>query len=353
MKTFAKNNKNITIKDIAQMANVSYSTVSRCLNDSKLVSEKTKNKVKKIADELGFEFNASARGLVTRKSGSIGIILPDNFNNFDVYIHHISLMNQMRTILEKEDFDLIVTFWRNHFTGQDNIRKMIHRRKVDGIILLKQQLDLELVEYLNENQFPYIFSHYPVEIKNADIEAIFPDNFKGGYIAGKHLIDLGYTNIICINVDKKSTLSKEFDLRVDGFQQAFKDSGKKYHMTMLFGNKSFQSGYNLVNDNLAVFKKTDALFAVTDLMAFGVLKGLTENQIKVPDNIAVVGYDNTELCNFSTPTLTSISQPLKEISKITCDELITKINSSEPINMRKKVLISPYLVKRESCGWKK
>ncbi len=115
----------MNIKDIAKLANTSVSTVSRSLNDSDLVADITKKKILAIAKETGFEFNASARGLVTRNIGTIGIILPDHYDKFSTNLYHSTLHNDLRKSLERADKDLIVAFCRNRFSGKSNIQKLV------------------------------------------------------------------------------------------------------------------------------------------------------------------------------------------------------------------------------------
>jgi len=152
--------KRVTIKDIAREAGVSFSTVSRCLNNSSLVAESTRIRVRNIADEIGFEFNSNARSLITSQSGTIGIILPENFTVVNVNVYHGMLMNNLRISLEKADLDLIVTYEENHFTGKNNIFQLVSRNKVDGLILLVENPSSQSLEFLETRQVPYVCLHY-------------------------------------------------------------------------------------------------------------------------------------------------------------------------------------------------
>ena len=347
METFA-NKENITIKDIAKIAKVSYSTVSRSLNDSNLVAETTKKKIQKIAKQLGFEFDASARGLVTRRVGTIGIILPNNFNNFNIYTHHVSLMNQLRTVLEKEDYDLIVSFYKNHFNNIDNIKRLINRRKVDGLIILKPRLDNDTLDYIIEKSIPFVFSHYPLELNHSDVESVYPDNFYGGSIVAKHYLDRGYKKFVCIN---SITRDLEFNLRIEGFRNIiFSEKSDNISLEILYGDLSFESGYKLTKDNFDIFKKSEAVFSINDMMAFGIMKALNEVGLRIPDDIAIIGYDNSDLCEFFTPKVTSVHQRQEIIALKTCERLISKILNKDNYTNIRQFIIKPELVIRESSG---
>ena len=175
-----------TLKDVAKAAGVSMATVSRSLNDSTLIPEKTRKRVREIADEMGFEFNAHARSLITRRVGTIGIILPPEYDRFGVNLYHGTLHSSLRSVLECNDIDLIVAFLNNHFTGGNNIRKLVSRKKVDGLIIVQPLIERELIDFLHAKDMPFVFSHYPPpDPCPADVDIIYPDNEYGGYLAGQ------------------------------------------------------------------------------------------------------------------------------------------------------------------------
>ncbi|HTP59391.1 MAG TPA: LacI family DNA-binding transcriptional regulator, partial [Spirochaetia bacterium] len=153
--------KEITLKDVAKAAGVSMATVSRSLNDSSLIPEKTRKRIREIADQLGFDFNTHARSLITRRVGTIGIILPPDYDQLGVNLYHGTLHSSMRSVLECNDIDLLVSFLSNHFTGGNNVRKLVARKKVDGLIIVQPVFERELIEYLHVKQMPFVFSHYP------------------------------------------------------------------------------------------------------------------------------------------------------------------------------------------------
>jgi LacI family transcriptional regulator len=176
----------ITSKEIALIAGVSQSTVSRSLNDSPLISEKTKERIRKVAKEQGFVFNANARSLSTNKTNTVGIIYPDNFNDFSVNLYFSSLHNQLRESLEKENLDLIVSFAENKFTKTNNIERLIKCQKVDGLIIVKSKLDHQTVNYLKSSKIPFVFMHHIPDISqlhNVDVDIVCTDHIKGGYLA--------------------------------------------------------------------------------------------------------------------------------------------------------------------------
>ena len=124
-------------------------------------SGKTRARIRKIADQIGFEFNSHARSLITRRVGTIGLILPPGYENFGVSFYHATLHNALRSVLESNDFDLIVSFLTNHHTGDDNMRRLVRRRKVDGLIIMQPVLETDTIHFLRSMSMPFVFSHYP------------------------------------------------------------------------------------------------------------------------------------------------------------------------------------------------
>lgn len=338
----------ITTNDIARLAKVSQATVSRCLNNSPLVSEATKIRIKKIAQEHGFQFNANARGLSTSKSGSIGLISPPGMVDFGFDVHHRYWTLQLIENLERLEFDVIISYAENRFTGKDNIKKLISAKKVDGLILMQQTISNESFSFLDKSGIPFVFAKYlPDTCVGRNVDYVHVDQFKGGYLATQHLLNLGHQRIMCISADIEGG---EFKLRTEGCRSAFRDSGVTFNENMLFmGDTSFMSAVDIVKQNAGLLKNVTAIFAQTDLMALGVITVLKELGIRVPEDIAVVGYDDIELGTYYKPYLTTIYQPVKEIALLACKR-IAELLSSKGTNVRQQLAIQPRLVIRDSCG---
>lgn len=342
----------VTIKDIAQIAGVSFSTVSRSLNDSDLVAEDTKKQIKDIAKSLGFEFNASARSLSTQKMGSIGVIYPESFEDFHVSVFYNSLHNQIRKTLEREALDLIVAFPKNRFDGDSsNIERLVKSKKVDGLIIVSpflDEVDKEALHLMKKQGIPFVFlHHYPNDPWLLEEANVFcTDHFSGGFRATEHLIKNGHQRIACITAVGDM---EEFTKRTDGYKAAL----AQYHIPFnedifFYGDRSFESGYQIIMDSKDMVQDFSAIFSQNDLMALGAMQALTELQYKIPEDIAVVGYDDIELLGFFKPLLTTIHQPREEIAVLACETLINLIKDKE--TRKRNLLITPPLIIRESCG---
>ncbi|OQY34359.1 MAG: LacI family transcriptional regulator [Spirochaetaceae bacterium 4572_59] len=335
----------VTIKDIAEIAGVSFSTVSRSLNGSSQVSEKTRKKICQIADDLGFEFNAGARSMITSRAGTVGIILPEQYTQVNVNVYHGMLMNSLRTYLEKADVDLIVSYQENHYSKQNNIRRLISRKKVDGFILLVEQLSSETLEILNSRDFPFVCTHFPPEAEVKDQDVIFSDNYVGGQLVAEHLLEQGKTSFLLLAMEERHT---EFELRERGFTETVEKAG--YKVCRISSNSTYDDARLKMRENIAEARGSDALFAINDLMALGAMRTLKEEGFNMPGDIAIVGYDDIEFGRYSHPALTSIHQPREELAHISCDRLFMQMekNKLEEGYLKKRISIQPVLIKRES-----
>ncbi|HVO40187.1 MAG TPA: LacI family DNA-binding transcriptional regulator [Spirochaetia bacterium] len=345
--------KETTLKDVAKAAGVSMATVSRSLNDSTLIPEKTRKRVREIADEMEFEFNAHARSLITRRVGTIGIILPPEYDRFGVNLYHGTLHSSLRSVLECNDIDLIVAFLTNHFTGGNNIRKLVARKKVDGLIIVQPMIERELIDYLHSKDIPFVFSHYPPpDPCPPDIDIIYPDNEYGGYLAGRHFGDMGRQRVLCVTAPGDKEQQREYRLRLDGFRRALAEMSLALGPEdLLMGDMTMESGYDAVMGFRDSIRGYDALFATNDLMAIGALLAVRELGLRVPQDLSVIGYDDTDLAACIRPSLTTIHQPREELSLVTCERLIELVRGRHAGAARRdarRILLSPKLVVRET-----
>ncbi|MBC8587220.1 LacI family DNA-binding transcriptional regulator [Paratissierella segnis] len=341
----------VTIKDIAKVAGVSKATVSRSLNDSPLVAETTRERIKDLADTMGFEFNANARSLSTSKTGTVGIIYPERFGKFGVSLYYSSLLNQIRDFLEKEELDNIVAFPRNRYTGESNIKRLIQSKKIDGLLIIHPNItdvDQKIMNFIEISKMPYVFlHHYPSFCDVETVDAIYTNHFGGGYDATKHLIDLGHRNIICLTSYGDSM---EFRQRTEGYRAALIDNNIEINEDFIFrGYRDIGSGYKMIKENMDFIEKNNitGMFSQTDLMAIGVMEGLKEFGKKIPDDYSIVGYDDIEMVMDFKPNLTTIHQPREEIAILTCNRLLELINGVKS-NKKVNISLSTKLIIRES-----
>jgi len=337
----------VTIKDIARIAGVSHSTVSRSLNDSSLISEKTKQKIKQIAQELNFAFNSSAQGLSTRRTGTIGIIYPELFDNFGNSLYLGLLLQGLRHGLERASLDSIGSFPANHHTGESNIRKLISRRKIDGLLVIHPEVPEEDWEYISSSGIPFVVLHFkPRSFDYSWMNYLFTDHVYGGYMATRLLTDSGCRTIFCLREDSREI---QFIERTEGYMRALEESDISFDPEMIKeGDCSFEFGYNTIMNNKQKLTGIDGIFAEADLVAIGAIEALKELGVRIPEDIRVVGYDDTELGKYFRPKLTTIHQPREEHARLACGRLIQMINGDDTAPIMQKIL-KPLVIYRETC----
>ncbi len=339
----------MTLKDIAELANTSVSTVSRSLNNSDLVADETKRRIKLIAEEHGFEFNASARGLVTSTTGTIGVILPENYDRFDVLLYHAALHNDFRKSLERADKDMIVAFFRNRFTGLSNVEKLVTRKKVDGLIVVQSEIDSEAVRFLERRGVPFVMTQFPPPDPSPAYDVIYSDNWTGGKLVAEHFIERGFSRVACITAGDE----RQSRQRIAGFADTFAANGIDVDPDMVFtGDYQSTTAIRIVREQTDRLRGVEALFATNDLMAFGALQAFQAAGRNVPDDIAIAGYDDTPLASITLPGLTSVHQSREEIallaSELLLDLIARKSDENPPDHEPRAIAIQPRLIVRAS-----
>lgn len=346
------------------MAGVSASTVSRSLNDSPLVAEETKRRIREIAEEGNFSFNATARSLVTRRTGNLGLICPDSFDEYQYSLHLTLLINKIRRLAESEDLDLIVKF-RYDANGRNSVSQLLNSRKVDALIVITPDITAEEVAVIHRHRIPVVFVQaIPPHIDLSAENFVFADHVAGGTIAADHLIRLGHERILCFTIDIHE---RSFHERTEGYVRALRDHDLPVEEEMIVaGDGTFEFGYDYVTSHADVFRGgVTAIFSQTDIMALGAIEGLWDINMSVPDDVAIVSYDDIGFGKDFRPRLTTVHQPrdrlavaaVKRLAALLADgqgrpelddeEEGTQIEGHGGLLQRR---IQPYLVVRESCG---
>jgi LacI family transcriptional regulator len=336
----------ITIKDIAKIAGVSHSTVSRSLNDNPRISKATRERIKKIASELGFEYNSNARGLSSSNiTNTIGVIFPKTFDDVVSGLFLNSIVKRVQYNIEKNNFDTIIEFAENRFNKKSNIQRLIDRKKIDGLVLTTPEITHDDYKYILSHNIPHIFLHNKPKYFSQESTIVFTDHEEGGYIATNYLIKNNHKNILTIS-EKAQEI--EFQERCQGYERALKEHQIKIDKNlMLYCDITFYDGYNVIMENKDLLKNISAIFFQSDIIALGGIKALKELGYSIPDDISVIGYDNLELGTYYHPYLTTVHQPKNEIVDIAIEKLFHFINTKEQIK-KEEIIAAPTLVIRES-----
>lgn len=335
-----------SIKDIARIAGVSHSTVSRCLNGSPLVSEKTRMRILEITNKIGFELNANARALVSRKTNTIGILYASSYDNPMNAQYTKLLMHDLQDNLGRLGYDAIPSPMTSPATGDSSVFRLVRQRKVDGILTITTPPTEEEFRQLRDSGIPVAV--VDPEKEDVPCDTFGVDNVRGGAEATACLLDRGG----CTNVITLSLESPNIAERTQGFLATLKARGYQSDGRVFSrrpGNV-FDIGYRFARDTADFIRSNgiDGVFAQADLLALGIIRGLSEAGVRVPDDVRVVGYDDAIIGTYFPPALTTMHQPREQLSYSAAIRIRSLIEDSADTQFT-HVRIPPVLVMRESC----
>jgi LacI family transcriptional regulator len=332
-----------TIKDIAQVAGVSVTTVSRALNGYSDVNEKTRQKIVTVARELNYSPNTLARGLVMQKSKTIGLLVSgisresvkDNFS-FEV----LCGVNERASTL---GYDLILFNTNTMMQREKTYTQLCRERRVDGAIIQGIKKEDPYLKEVVESDIPCVLVDIPVH--SSSVGYVTTDNALGARKAVEHLVSLGHQYIGMINGYEDAFVSQE---RFTGFRQALHESQISFRPEWVVSGdfqekKAEEKALNLLTQH----KEITAIFCASDLMALGALKACKKLGLHVPKDISIVGYDNIVLASYSSPNLTTIGQEVYQIGYEAADLLIEMLEGKET-NMKR--YLDTKLIVRESTA---
>ena len=326
-----------TIREVAESAGVSYATVSHVINNTRLVSPETRERVLAAMDALHYRPNALARSLRQGKTNTLGLVLPDSANPF---------FAEISRSIEDEAFKKGYSVFLCN-TELDTERELFYvdvlsKKQVDGIIFVAAGDQPDSLDYLVQRNMPVVMIDR--NLPNVEVDAVLTDNRLGGFLATRHLIELGHTRIACIAGPSSITPSAE---RIIGYRRALEEAGLSYDETLtLRGDYHAQSGMDVTHAILKMHPRPTAIFALNDLMALGALRAAAEAGCSVPGDLAVIGYDDLEISHFTNPPLTTIAQPKKEIGVQAVRLLVERMSRKNLPPSR--LVLPPELIVRRS-----
>ncbi|MBB5325092.1 DNA-binding LacI/PurR family transcriptional regulator [Anoxybacillus tepidamans] len=337
---------NVTIKDVAKRANVAPSTVSRVIADSPRISEKTKRKVREAMKELGYHPNFIARSLASQTSQVIGIVMPSSADQALQHPFFPEVIRGISKAAHEKKYALQMSTGEKEDEIYEEVIEMLQGRRVDGVILLYSRVNDKLMKYLQQNNFPFVVIGKPHQ-RAEQITHVDNDNYGIGKEATQYLIGLGHERIAFVGGNETYLVTAD---RLLGYKEALQEAGLVYRKDYIiyeeFLQKANQEGMRKL---LSLGEPPTALVVVDDLMALDVLKLLDEMNLRVPDDISLVSFNNTLLAEMSRPPLTSVDIHIFQLGYEAAKNLIEKIaKPNEPV---KRIIIPHKLVKRFSCDY--
>ncbi len=329
-----------TIKDVALEAGVSIASVSRVLNDPNYGSVEMRMKVTAAAKKLGYQPNKIARSMVMGRTNIIALVIPDIRNQF-----FTSVARGVEDVASKYEYRVMLCNTDENSIRQRQYIDTFRSKIVDGfIIAVASDRDHDL-DKADRETLPFVFIDRVCEGVLAD--AIVVDNRDGAYKAVSHLLELGHRRIGLI-AGKSDTLTGRERLR--GYEEAYRAAGITVDQALVVdGNFTIEGGYQATKALLEIEDRPTAIFAANNSMTIGCLRALTEAQVKVPEDVSVIGFDDSEWAEFFVPPLTVVRQPTYSMGTLAAEILFQRLTGTAPPEWQ-EVVLKPELVIRASCG---
>ncbi|MED4779671.1 LacI family DNA-binding transcriptional regulator [Brevibacillus choshinensis] len=324
-----------TIYDVAKKAGVSIATVSKVINNTGRISEKTRKKIWALMEEMEYQPSVVASALTGKSTYTIGLLIPDLANPFFSEIAR-SIEDRGHSL----GYNIVICSTDYDPEKEAKYTSLLKQKSVDGIILASGFENHKSAKELIRQNFP--IAVVAREIPSLEVDTVSIDNFLGGYQAASHLIGLGHKRIAIIARDVWSNRE-----RIRGYKQALEEANLEFDPQMEFVTDSaVESGKELAGKLLDSSAPPSAIFACNDSLAIGVIQAARQRGMSVPKDLSVIGFDDTIWAKISDPPLTTIAQPIREMGYGVMDLLIQEIKGQKHVKQR--LILLPKLVERET-----
>jgi LacI family transcriptional regulator len=337
--------KTITIYDIAKEANVSVATVSRVLNDTAPVKASTRETIMKAIEKYQFQPNALARSLLKKETRTIAMILPDITNPFFPEVFWGA-----ENVARSKGYTFFLCNTAGEYSRESEYLSILREKRVDGIIFLGGRINLANCPPELSQEVIEMARHIPIVLVNGNLpksgmHRIYTDEAEGAALATQYLIDLGHKDIGFIGgLDYTSTTI----VKVKAIKKKLKEHGLDLRNEWIHsGEFSVQGGRDLMNKILDQERRPTAVLCVNDFTAIGAIKASIEHGLRIPEDISIVGFDDSLLSTAVIPELTTVSQNTNELGEMAVEMLHQIIIGKNP---KKQIVLKPHLVVRKSTG---
>ncbi|HEY0610007.1 MAG TPA: LacI family DNA-binding transcriptional regulator [Chitinophaga sp.] len=334
-----------TIKDIAKALGLSTSTVSRALRDSHEISTETKQLVLEYATRINYHPNPIALSLKEKRSRSIGVIVAEIANSF-----FSQAINGIESVAYDKGYNVIISQSHESYDKEVMTLQYLASRSIDGLLISVSTAtkDLQHLRALHERGFPIVFFDRIVE--DIHTHKVMVDNFRGAYDATMHLIKQGYKNIATITNSENLSISRE---RVAGYVEALAQKNIKARKSMIkycfHGGMILSEVEEAITQLLKTRPRPDAIFTSSDKLTTGCMRVLKSKGVRIPNDIAVVGFSNSDIIELLDPPLTVVRQPAFEMGQVATELLLQLIESKRPVkDFERKILATTLIVQQST-----
>lgn len=329
--------KYITLRMVAEKAGVSVNTASRAINNKPDINIETKKLVLKIAKELGYIRNAAAVSLRTNKTGTIGVVIEDNRNPF-----YAEVLNGMEEAAREKNYHIILTNTQRDYKKEEEAINLLLNKRVDGLLIDPVQDRDDDIKKLIEANIPFVIVGRDFE--NIELDAVYNDEVKGGFLATEYLIKEGHKRIVLIDGFLYKSPAKG---RLEGYKKAMKKYGISMDDALVsVGDIDVKDGYERTRQMLEKDLDFTAIFAYNDMMAFGAMQAIKEKGLRIPEDIGLVGYDDIPFCSLMDPALTTIRLKKQELGIESVKLLLSCINGNR--KKPKKIMLDVDIITRKT-----
>jgi len=331
------NMKYITLKMVAERAGVSVNTASRAINNKPDINEETKKRILQIAQELGYVRNDTAVALRTKRTGTLGVVIADNRNPF-----YAEVLNGIEEAAREKNYHIILANTQRDYQKEEEVINLLLAKRVDGLLITPVQDRDDDIKNLIDANIPFVVVGRDFE--NIEVDAVYNDEVKGGFLATEYLIKKGHKKIALVDGFLYKSPARG---RLEGYKKALKKYGIPLDDDLLsVGDIDVKDGYERTKQLFEKELDFTAIFAYNDMMAFGAMQVIKEKGLKIPEDIGLVGYDDIPFGSLISPPLTTIRLKKQDLGVESVKMLLSRINGKR--KMTKKVMLGVELQVRES-----
>ena len=334
--------KRLTLEKIAELANTSRSAVSRVINEQNGVKPEVRERVLQVIEATNYQPNQAARSLASKRTGVIGIVIPRIVQSLFGDPYFPTLIQGIAQSCNANDYVPSLLLFYNKDEEQKLYRRVLHRGFVDGIIITASQVGDPLVPQLIEHEVPFIVIGRPDN--TTQVNFVDVDNVAAGHTATAHLLRLGYKHVA--HIAGPHNESPGID-RLEGYYNALSQREIAIEPTLVAqGDFTEEGGYFAMKQLLLL--RPEAVFAASDMMAFGAMRAIRENGLRIPQDIALVGFDDLPAAAIATPPLTTIRQPIRRIGTLAVETLVDILENG--LYPNRNTILGTQLIVRDSCS---
>jgi len=331
----------VSIKDVAQAAGVSHSTVSRALGDSPLVKAETKTHIKRLAQEMGYTPDAIARSLVTRQTRTVGVVVTTITDPFVAEV-----VQGIEDTALKNDYSVILASSAAEPDREVAAVEMLRAKRVDSVIVTSSRVGALYLEHLERIGVPVVLINNHNEQSGRYTFSVSVDNQHGGHLATRHLIEQGHRRIAYVSGTADQSDSAG---RLAGYRQALEENGIPFDPALVVpGNGRLDGGERALHALISLDSPPTAVFCYNDMTAIGLLCAARQAGLSVPEDLAVVGFDDVPLASYISPPLTTVAQPQRDMGRQAMSMALTLMAADDLSPPLSDVVVKGRLIERET-----